>query len=269
MDGLNYKLPNVRKLFVPDRGYIIVDVDLSGADAQVVAWDSGDEDLKTAFKKGMKIHIKNYEDMTGLKFNPAVDKDTIAPGSIYAPYDEMKRSVHATNYVGSARTLAITLGWKVARAETFQQRWFRLHPDIKKWHRRIERELQTTRRVSNAFGYKITYFDRVEGILPQAVAWIPQSTIGIVCSKAGVRLLHEVPWAQPLLQVHDSLVFQMPYSRVEPSSLELIHRVLQVPVPYADPLTIPWGLAVSKKSWGDCKEPVGGWSGQGIDEVLR
>jgi DNA polymerase I-like protein with 3'-5' exonuclease and polymerase domains len=272
IDGLAYKLPNVRKLFIPDKGYAIFDVDLSGADAQVVAWDADDEDLMAAFKAGLKIHIKNYEDMTGIKFDPARDKKA-QPGSLYSAYDEMKRGVHATNYVGSARTLAITLGWKVARAEAFQKNWFKRHPKIKTWHGRINRSLQLTRSVTNAYGYKRTYFDRIEGILPEAVAWIPQSTIGIVCSKGGVRLCVDkalrLPWVEPLLQVHDSLVFQIPFAKITPANLELVRDRLHVPVPYPDPLTIPWGLSLSSKSWGDCKEPAGGWSGEGIDEALR
>ena len=52
-------LPNVRKIFIPDPGYLIGEVDLSGAEAQVVAWAAGDEDLKKAFRAGINVHIKN------------------------------------------------------------------------------------------------------------------------------------------------------------------------------------------------------------------
>jgi DNA polymerase I-like protein with 3'-5' exonuclease and polymerase domains len=264
--SLEYKLPNVRKLFIPDKGYAIFDCDLSGADAQVVAWDCNDEDLKNAFRGGLKIHVKNCEDMYGQPFDPARDK-VPQPGKIYSAYDEMKRFVHATNYGSSARTLAITLGWKTAQAELFQSKWFKLHPRIKHRQREIETQLQTTRRVSNAFGYRITYFDRIEGLLPQALAWIPQSTIGIVCSRGGVSLRKNTPWAEPLLQVHDSLVFQLPYHRINPAGLEAIKRALYNEVPYPDPLLIPWGISASGKSWGDCQEIS--WAGEGINEVLR
>ena len=39
-------LPNIRKIFIPDPVYILIDSDLAGADAQVVAWEADDEDLK-------------------------------------------------------------------------------------------------------------------------------------------------------------------------------------------------------------------------------
>lgn len=260
------KLPNVRKMFLPDPGYVIVDCDLSGADAQVVAWDANDEDLKAAFRAGMKIHIKNFEDMYAIKFDPKLHKDSVAPGHMFSQYDEMKRSVHATNYGGSARTLAITLGWRVAEAERFQQRWFHLHPAIKEWHRRKEFEIQTTRSVSNAFGYKITFFDRADNLLPRALAWTPQSTVGLVASRGAVRLHKTLPWLHVLLQVHDSVVFQLPRHRLNLPTLTIIKQLLTIPVPYPDPLIIPWSISMSAKSWGDAKEVK--WTGEGLDERL-
>lgn len=261
------KLPNVRKMFIPDPGYVIFDCDLSGADAQVVAWDANDTDLKSAFRAGMKIHKKNFEDMYGVKFNDELHKDRVAPGHIYSPYDEMKRAVHATNYGGSARTIAITLGWKVAEAERFQHRWFSIHPPIKEWHRRKEFELQTTRTISNAFGYRIVFFDRGDNLLPKALAWTPQSTVGLVASRGAVRLHRTLPWLHVLLQVHDSVVFQLPLHRCTPPTLQLIKNLLTLPVPYPDPLTIPWSVAASSKSWGDVKEIK--WSGEGLDECAN
>jgi DNA polymerase I-like protein with 3'-5' exonuclease and polymerase domains len=57
-----------------------------------------------------------------------------------------------------------------------------------------------------------------------------------------------------LLQVHDSIVFQIPIHRWgEASTLNTIKRHLEITVPYSDPLTIQWGIAGSETSWGDCK----------------
>ena len=260
----NYTLPNVRKLFVPDKGYVIFDCDLSGADAQVVAWDAEDSDLKAAFKSDIKIHVKNLEDMYQRFFDPIEDKKP-QKGHRYSAYDEMKRCIHATNYGASARTLAITLGWKIKQAEQFQHRWFQLHPAIRRWHLRVEKDLQVSRSVSNKFGYRIQYFDRVTNLFTKALAWIPQSTVAIVCAKGGVAVHKSLPWVEPLLQVHDSLVFQIPIHRCEPQNLELIHNHLLVPVPYDDPLTIPWGVSASTTSWGDCREFAWG----NVCEVLR
>lgn len=234
------KLPNIRKQFIPDNGYIICDADLSGADAQEVAWQANDEDLKNAFKRGIKVHQHNAEAM----FGPG------EPGRKHPRYADCKRAVHGTNYGGSARTIAITLGWRVSEAERFQRDWFRLHPGIKEWHRRTEYDLQTTRTVRNKFGFRIVYFDRPDNLLPKALAWIPQSTVAVVCRKGGYRLMKALPWVEILLQVHDSLVFQIPVHKSD--CLNQLREPLHVTVPHDDPLVIPWELRVSDKSWGHC-----------------
>lgn len=251
---MEFKLPPVRKLILPDPGYIIFDIDMSGADAQVVAWEAEDEDLKRAFRSGAKIHVHNFEAFYQRKFQPE-DKYKVAPGRLYAPYDEMKRAVHATNYLASPRTVAVTLQWKISEAEAFQTRWLdRLHPGIRQWHKRVETDIQLRRMVQNRFGYRITYFQRPSEVLSQALAWIPQSTVGILAAKAAVAIHRRIPWAQVLMQVHDSVVFQIPYHRYTLASMNAIHDLLQIPVPYPDPLIIPWGIAASPLSWGHCQK---------------
>ena len=54
------------------------------------------------------------------------------------------------------------------------------------------------------------------------------------------------------MQVHDSLVFQVPFRHADRH--DEIRKALEIPIPYPDPLTIPWGLAKSEKSWGDIKD---------------
>jgi len=258
------KTPNLRRLILPDPGYVLVDCDLSGADAQVVAWEADDQELKAAFRAGLKVHRKNFEDMWGRPFT-AQDEKIPLKGRRYTPYDEMKRAVHATNYGAADRTVAITLGWTVSEANSFQGRWFNLHPGIREWHKRTERELQLTRTIYNKFGYRIVFFDRVDGLLPEALAWTPQSTVGLVCSRAAVNL-SRIWWVQVLLQVHDSVAFQLPIKKFTPSNMALIRDALTVLVPYPDPLTIPWGIKASVKSWGDLIKTD--WDLTNRDEII-
>lgn len=253
-------LPNVRRLFKPDPGYTLIDIDLSGADAAVVAWEADDNELKNAFMRGEKLHSKNYELVWNKPFDPERDKRVKPPGWNYPPYDAMKRFVHGTNYGASARTIAITLGWKVAEAEAGQRKWFNLHPGIQAWQQRTGFAIQTKRQVTNRFGYRIPYFDRPDALLPQALAWIPQSTVGILCSRGGILLDRENPAVRVpqlrieiLIQAHDALIFQIPTELVTPENLHLIKETVSIPIPYDDPLLIPWSIASSTKSWADCE----------------
>lgn len=239
-------LPNVRKLFVPDKGMMLFDADLAGADAQVVAAEADDKPLLKAFKEGLDVHSSNAEALFGDAFTK------LQGAARKAKRQQTKQGVHGTNYGASARTLATILGWSIRDAENFQRRWFALHPGIRTWHQRTEDQLRRNRIAANRFGYRIVYFDRIDALLPQALAWIPQSTVALVCFKGALRLRRELPWAEILLQVHDSLVFQVPFHRAE--SYEQIARTLEVPIPYPEPLTISWGLARSDKSWGDCEK---------------
>lgn len=240
------KMPNMRELFIPDEGMEIAEIDLAGADAQVVAWDAGDEKLKEAFRQGLKIHVVNNKDMYG--------KLAGEDGKAEPYYTRIKQGVHLTNYCGKPRTMAETLNIKIVEAESFQARWFALHPAIPKWHEAIMAELSSSRMVRNIFGFRRVYFDRIETILPQAVAWKPQSTIAIVANEIWTRLgsAAGLP-VEVLLQVHDSLVFQYPVRQRE-TVLRRVREIVKVVIPYKDPLIIPLGLKTSTRSWGHCEE---------------
>lgn len=227
-----FHVPNVRKLFIPDEGYVWLKSDLDRADLQVVVWEAEDEDLKQKLKEGIDIHAENAKDI-GLEREVA------------------KRFVHLTNYYGQARTCAVACGITVREAELAQKRWFEAHPGIVDWHRRTEDELdQPKPQVSNAFGYVRHYFDRPQGLLPQALAWVPQSTVAIVTNKGLVNIDKNLPAVELLLQIHDELDMQV---KVEsfPNIVPSIVKELDVVVPYPDPLIIPSGISFSYKSWGE------------------
>lgn len=271
------KLPNIRKFFVPDPGFEMMDADLSGADAQVVAWEAEDDDLKDAFRKGLKLHIKNARDVWPHETRNMTDEDLKKTDHQGGMYYKCKRRVHGFNYVGSPKTMAMTLSTSVKEEEEFYERWFYLHPGIKLWHERYSRYLSGEqcwncdhfpelagkpcpscgshlgRTIRNAFGFRIVFFDRVDGLLPQAVAWTPQSTVALVCTKGGLAVRHNHPWVQLLMHNHDSLVMQYPENerRRRHEIKETLHSIV---VPYKDPLTIPWGADVGTKSWGELEK---------------
>jgi DNA polymerase I-like protein with 3'-5' exonuclease and polymerase domains len=226
-------LPNIRKLFIPDLGFHIFDADLDRADLQVVVWEANDSELKQMLREGVDIHTENAK---ALGISRALAKSW----------------VHGTNYGGSPRTMAMNCGITVHQAERMRKRWFEVHPGIKEWHDRTAYQLQTTRSVYNRFGFRRIYFDRVESILPEALAWIPQSTVAEVINRGLVNIFQNLPLVQVLLQVHDSLVFQLPSSRRD--LLPAVRQQLLITIPYDDPLIIPVGLKSSSVSWGHCSD---------------
>lgn len=242
-------LPNVRKLFIPDPGYIIGEADLSGADAQVVAWEAEDEDLKAAFRAGLDVHVKNAEDMWGSEFTRLGAESH----AYYKKRQECKHTVHGVNYGCTPRTTAIIRGWTVREAEKFHTRWLSLHPGIRtNFHGKVNKALQTTKTVWNKFGYRRVFFDRPDACFTEGLAWLPQSTVALNTFKGAVKAKKQFSWIEWLLQVHDSLVFQFPKYCME--QMKQLPKALEVPVPYDDPLIIPWKVSISEASWGDCEE---------------
>jgi uracil-DNA glycosylase len=233
-------LPNVRKLFIPDPDCTFFDADLDRADLQVVVWEADDAELKEMLRAGIDLHTENAKTLLG--------KSSISK----AERQLTKVFIHGTDYGGSARTMASNCGVTVHQAEIMQRRWFGAHPGIRDWQARVLHDLQTKRQVTNAFGYRRFYFDRIEGLLPEALAWIPQSTVAIVINKGIQRLSTQAPIVQVLLQVHDSAAGQFPTAQHE-SCVPAISKHLRIVVPYDDPLIIPVNVKTSVKSWGDCE----------------
>jgi len=240
-----------RGIFVPPTGHTMFDCDLERADLQVVVWEADDADLKAKMREtiggqSVDIHIENAKDIFGTSA-PTEDQRQFA-----------KRFVHLTNYGGKPRTCAIAIGSTVHEADMAQRRWFAAHPGILDWHKRVQRALETTRTVRNAFGYEMTFFDRVDGLLPQALAWVPQSTIAIVASKIHMAF-DAIDSVSIYLQMYDSVVGSYP-TVYEERVLPLMERARKIVVPYDDPLVIPLGLSTSTESWGACKKGKRSWT---------
>lgn len=238
------KVPNLRTTIVPSPGHTIFNCDLERADLQVVIWEADDAEMKQMMREHVDIHTENAKAIFGLNREPT-----------YAERQFGKTFVHLTNYGGSARTCAVKVHCTVHEAEMAQKRWFGAHPGIKKWHERTNANLLAFRTVTNRFGYRMIFFDRVEGLLPEALAWLPQSTVSILislqqmaideaCAPLGLR---------HIMQVHDSVVGEYETSK-EGIILPKLHAASKIAIPYPDPLYIPLELATSTSSWGEVEK---------------
>jgi DNA polymerase I len=231
-------LPPVRQLILPDPGFVLVEGDFERADAQFVAWYSNEPELKHLFQTGHDIYTEEalwvYE----------------TAKIIPEQRQRLKSGVHLTDYGGKARTLASTLGCTVKRAEEFQARWFGRFPGIKRWHRQTMQKLQLTRCIHNIWGFRRFYFDRIdEGLLPQALAWLGQSGTAVAINKAMLRVYHELPQIQLLLQIHDSILGQVKQD-LAPAIFPAFINTMRIKVPFDDPLYIPVELKWSVLNWG-------------------
>lgn len=238
-------LPNVRKLFKPDPGHEMFDIDLSSADLRIVTWESNCRLMKEWFKEGLDPYTmvarEYYHEPAMTKKDPRRQR--------------FKSLCHATNYLGVAKNIAANanIGLSVAEVARVQEWYFKLCPEIKAWQDRIKAEVDRSMTVRNVFGYRRKIFERkTANTYNEVVAWIPQSTVGILINHAMENIDNNLPLVELLMQVHDSLVGQYPIEDAE-QMREAIIKESQIVLPYPeDPLIIPVGIKYSTESWGDC-----------------
>jgi uracil-DNA glycosylase len=255
--GDPYSYPNIRSMFIPDEGYTFFDGDLDRADLQVVVWEADDPMLKAALRMGVDIHLMNayilqnkaVPDLSELVETHPKYLDWRRPMKLLREF--AKVFCHGTNYGGQSRTMAANTGWSIKDVERAQGIWFGAHPGIKRWHDRVKAQVHSARWIENQFGYRWYIFDRVDSIIPEAIAWVPQSTVSVVINKIWVNIFDLCPEVETLLQVHDSLAGQFPSERTDYKAR--IEEVGHIQIPYEDPLTIPFSVKTSEISWGDCK----------------
>lgn len=233
----------VRSLLVPDEGYILINADLSQAEARVVAYLAEDKRLAQVFEAGGDIHRRN----ASLMFNK--------PESQIKEEERFlaKRAVHGLNYGMGPVTFARECGIDIATAKRVYNIYFSTFPRLKLWHKNVLDVLRRTRTLTNPFGRKRIFFNKwSDSLLKEGLAFVPQSTVADMTNQAIVRL--DAQWRgdsskQLLLQVHDSIVAQARVDKVDEAVQEML-SALECPVTINGKiLTIPSDVKIGE-NWG-------------------
>jgi DNA polymerase-1 len=236
--------PAIRRLFKPDKGYIMFECDLKRADPQVVAKESNDYPLIKDFRDNVDIYTENASWLY------QIPMEAVNPHQYFAN----KALVNAADYGAKDRTIAATAGVSTQRAHEFlYEWWFKKHPGILGWHRDVDSRVKKTGTVFNAYGFRKVYTGRRGEVLPQALAWIASSTVSVTTNKAMLRVYNELPSVHILLQIHDSFIGQV-LAQDEDRRLREVMSKTVVEIPYnGEPLVIPFSMKTSSESWGDVK----------------
>ena len=155
----------IRSLFIPDPGHLMVNADLSQAEARVVAYLSREERLQTVFEQGGDVHRKN----ASMIFQKGLSQ--ITENERYIG----KMLVHAANYIIGARKFAREVGTTENKAREFLNSYYAQYPRIRRWHDEVQEQLRKTRTLTTPLGRKRMFFGRWgDDMLRAAVAYIPQ-----------------------------------------------------------------------------------------------
>ena len=108
-------------------------------------------------------------------------------------------------------------------------------PGIRDWHRTIRLELNEKGCLTTPLGRRRQFWDRLSdnSTLRQAIAYVPQSTIGDLLNLGLYRVWNELATegVEVLGQVHDAILGQCPVDKIDelmPKVLERMHNPLMV-----------------------------------------
>lgn len=247
-----------RKCFIPDEGYEFFYHDLERAESLVVAHLCGDALMLAHHAPGADAHRLLACQLYEIDDPAVINDDQRYMG---------KQTRHAGNYMEgwkvfqeNVNKLAAVTGVSLsaAQAKYFIQRYRDLHPGLTAWWNSTAQEIKTRGVLHNLLGRPRRFYDRYDSVLPMAVAYRPQSTVGDVMNKAIVKMHHDEELndlgAQMLIQVHDAVGGQIPVKNRE----AILRRQKELmTMPLINPRTreefsIPVELAVGP-SWGEVK----------------
>jgi len=239
------RLPNVKKIFLPDEGNEIADGDFSGADIMIVAADSDCKWLLDFFanpKGKVYRYIAN-------EFLQREITDT--------EYKIYKGVFHGSNYGMGIDKLAKMAGIPFNLAKQLQEFYFYLNPEVKVWQDNVAKDIATKGYITNIFGRKAWFLNKNDPtLLNKALAFKPQGGIADLVNHAWVSIRTQYPdKIKVSAQVHDSLVCQY---KLEDASWarKAIIDCMEIPLEFpTTTLIIPADLKVSDRSYGDTSKP--------------
>lgn len=195
--------------FIPDSDDdVLMEFDLSNADARAVAAESGDQKYAERFVGKQDSHLINAWAAWGREVVGDERDEKGKPTGITAEYRQKAKALgHGWNYGGQAKTLAAQAGLPLSVAEEFCSGMAKAFPVLMKWQDNI-------RAYARRHGYVVNNWGRVMQVekgreFTQAPALIGQSTTREIMCDVLLRMpLHILRRVKA--QIHDALLLSVP-----------------------------------------------------------
>jgi DNA polymerase-1 len=205
--GSGMNLQNVpkgicREIVIPDEGCMFISADLSQAEARVVAYLAGEEQLIRIFESGGDVHTL----VAAIIFNKDEKNVTKEEREL------AKHIVHACNYGMGPMTFGEVTGLGFAEAKEKLNLYHINFPRIRRWQDEIEAKLRKSRTLETPLGRRRTFFGRWNSeLVRDAYSYIPQSTVADAVLMGMIELDRRLPKeCEILLNIHDEVVVQVP-----------------------------------------------------------
>lgn len=241
----------IRRIFIPEKGCILISADYSQIELRLLAHLSKDEKLIEAFQNDEDIHTHTATEIFGVKHDE-VNSD-------------MRRSAKTINfgivYGMSAHGLASQLGISYEMAQAYIDNYFARYPKVKDY---MEEALDACRQegyVQTLFGRKRFFPEinstngTVRSFAERAAINAPlQGSAADIIKKAMINLYKRLKDSElktkMVLQVHDELIFEVPTSE-EKKIISLAREEMQS----VFKLNVPLKVDINRgPNWADLEQ---------------
>lgn len=240
----------IRKVFVPEEGYVFLDADYSQIELRVLAHMSGDEKLIEAYQNGLDIHR------------------TTASEVFHVPFDEVtslqRSNAKAVNfgivYGISAFGLSEDLHISRKEAQDYIQKYFDTYPNVKVFmdttvekakeegfvatmfgRRRPIPELKSTNFMQRSFGERIAMNSPIQGTAADIIK--------IAMIQVNEELKNSNLKSRLILQVHDELLIE-----THKDEIQIVSDILKDKMQNAAKLSVPLVIDVNMgNNWYEAK----------------
>jgi len=240
----------IRKVFVPEEGYVFVDADYSQIELRILAHCSGDEQLISAYKEAKDIHRMTASQVFHVPFDEVTDLQ--------------RRNAKAVNFgiVYGISSFGLSEDLSITRKEASQyiDNYFNTYPGIKKFlddavihakehgyvttlfgRRRPVPELSSSNFMQRSFGERVAMNAPIQGTAADIMK--------IAMNGVNRRLKESNMKSRLVLQVHDELLIEAHLEEVD-----AVKEILAYEMEHAASLLVPLDVDMHDgKNWYEAK----------------
>lgn len=222
-NNLQNQPPEVLRYFRSDDGYIIYSIDLAQAENRIVAYVGRVDTMIKAFEDGLDVHSLTGSLISSKPYETVKEeyKDDIpCPlGSGDKTWRFWgKKANHGLNYDLGYKKFSLYYEIPERDGKFIVERYHTAYPGVRQgYHTYVRKQLTNGRTITNLMGRRTLLLDRWDDALfKKGYSCIPQGTVGDVINERGLNYIYynqdlfKDVWL--LMQVHDSIGFQVPLS---------------------------------------------------------
>jgi len=255
----------IRNMIIAPKGYAVMELDYSQIELRVGAFYCRDEKMLQIYREGGDIHTQTTSVIYHIPVEQAADKNE-------TDYKERRAIAKGCNFgcfyglfpKGLQRTLKFKAGLDTTleECERIIANLKSGYPFLSRWQEMVKRQA-AVRRYSETWLGRRRYLPNItsedwgkKSFAERCAMNTPiQGTAADIVKLAMARILGvlmDYPWIQPVLTVHDSLVFYVPEEKVKQAGSLIKKLMEQKPFPEFDvPLVAEVGVGIN---YGDLEE---------------